>query len=216
MAKLEFWYDFASTYSYLTAMRIEPLAKDMGVVLDWKPFLLGPIFQAQGWVSSPFNLYPNKGRYMVRDIERLCAERGLPFKMGSTFPQNSLKAARLGIVAAEEGWAPAYTREVYLLQFRDGADISDEATLAKAVAAVGQEPDALLARLQDQTVKDALRAQTEKAASLEIFGAPTFVTRGGEMFWGDDRLERALNWALDHETTLGDDWVTTHAQSPRY
>jgi 2-hydroxychromene-2-carboxylate isomerase len=202
MAQLEFWYDFASNYSSLTAMRIEPLAKDMGVALEWKPFLLGPFFQAQGWASSPFNLYPNKGRYMVRDIERLCAERGLQFTLASSFPQNSLKAARLGMVAAEEGWAPAYTREVYLLGFRDGADISDEATLAKAVAAAGREPDALLARLQDQTVKNALRAQTEKAASLEIFGAPTLVTGDGEIFWGDDRLERALNWALGHEAPL--------------
>jgi 2-hydroxychromene-2-carboxylate isomerase len=202
MAKLEFWYDFASTYSYLTAMRIEPLAEELGVALEWKPFLLGPIFQAQGWASSPFNLYPNKGRYMVRDIERLCADRGLQFTLASSFPQNSLKAARLGMVAAEEGWAPAYTRDVYRLEFRDGADISDEATLAKAVAAAGQEPDAKLARLQDQTVKDALRSQTEQAATLGIFGAPTFVTGDGEIFWGDDRLERALNWALDHKAPL--------------
>jgi 2-hydroxychromene-2-carboxylate isomerase len=202
MAKLEFWYDFASTYSYLTAMRIEPLAKNMGVALEWKPFLLGPIFQAQGWASSPFNLYPNKGRYMVRDIERLCADRGLQFTLASSFPQNSLKAARLGMVAAEEGLAPAYTRDVYRLEFRDGADISDEATLAKAVAAAGREPDVQLARLQDQTVKDALRSQTEEAATLGIFGAPTFVTGDGEIFWGDDRLERALNWALDHKAPL--------------
>jgi len=195
LAKLEFWYDFASTYSYLAAMRIEPAAKEAGVSLDWKPFLLGPIFQAQGWSTSPFNLYPNKGRYMVRDMQRVCAERGLPFQLTQMFPQNSLKAARLGMIASAEGWAADFTREVYLREFRDGRDISDEAVLSEALSAAGKEPAELLARMADQTVKDALRKQTEKASSLGIFGAPAFVTEDGELFWGDDRLNQALKWA---------------------
>ena len=67
---LEFWYEFASTYSYLAAMRIEPLAEAAGIDLRWRPFLLGPIFATQGWNSSPFNLYPAKGRHMWRYLER--------------------------------------------------------------------------------------------------------------------------------------------------
>ena len=74
--KIEFWYEFASTYSYLAAMRVEAVAAAAGVAVEWKPFLLGPIFHAQGWDNSPFNIYPVKGRYMVRDMERLAAERG--------------------------------------------------------------------------------------------------------------------------------------------
>ena len=74
---LVFWYEFASTYSYLSAMRIEAEAERAGVAIEWRPFLLGPIFKAQGWTTSPFNIYPAKGRYMVRDIERLAAARGL-------------------------------------------------------------------------------------------------------------------------------------------
>ncbi len=67
---LDFWYEFASPYSCLSALRIEKLAEDAGVTLRWRPFLLGPIFAAQGWNTSPFALYPSKGRYMWRDTAR--------------------------------------------------------------------------------------------------------------------------------------------------
>ncbi len=101
--RLEFWYDFASTYSYLSAMRIETLSEAAGVTVAWKPFLLGPIFAAQGWTTSPFNLYPAKGRNMVRDIERIAASRGLRFALPAKFPQNSLMAARLALVGRRRG-----------------------------------------------------------------------------------------------------------------
>src|SRR5258708_8222305 len=93
--RLEFWYEFASTYSYLSAMRIEALAAAAGVAVEWKPFLLGPIFKAQGWDTSPFNIYPAKGRYMVRDLERLAAQRGPPFSLPGPLPPNTLVPARL-------------------------------------------------------------------------------------------------------------------------
>ena len=96
---LEFWYEFASTYSYLAAMRIEPLAEAAGVDIRWRPFLLGPIFAAQGWTSSPFNLFPAKGRYMWRDMERQAAALGLPFRKPDPFPQNALLAARVASTA---------------------------------------------------------------------------------------------------------------------
>src|SRR4051794_16765870 len=81
MVPVEFWYEFASTYSYPAAMRIERLAAEAGVQLRWRPFLLGPIFQEFGWKDSPFNIYPAKGRYMWRDLERICASDGLPLKL---------------------------------------------------------------------------------------------------------------------------------------
>ena len=70
---IQFWFEFASTYSYPAAMRIEAAAKARGVVVEWRPFLLGPVFASQGWQDSPFNIYPTKGKYMVRDLERTCA-----------------------------------------------------------------------------------------------------------------------------------------------
>jgi 2-hydroxychromene-2-carboxylate isomerase len=189
--KIEFWYDFASTYSYLSAMRIEEAAKAAGAEVLWKPFLLGPIFYAQGWNTSPFNIYPAKGRYMVREMERLTAARGLPFKMPSPFPQNSLLAARLALIGHDERWGVAFSREVYQAEFGGGSNISSPEVMATLLRKVGQEPDRLLALAGDAEIKVRLRERTEEAQELEIFGAPSFLA-DGELFWGDDRLEAAL------------------------
>jgi 2-hydroxychromene-2-carboxylate isomerase len=94
MAQVDFWYEFASTYSYPAAMRIGTLAAERGVTVAWRPFLLGPLFAEQGWRDSPFNIYPAKGRYMWRDMERICGALGLPLRRPDPFPQNSLLAAR--------------------------------------------------------------------------------------------------------------------------
>lgn len=102
--KIEFWYEFASTYSYPAAMRVEDAAREAGVTLVWRPFLLGPIFGAQGWNDSPFNIYPAKGKYMWRDMARLCDAAGLTLKEPVRFPQNGLKAARLALLGQDEAW----------------------------------------------------------------------------------------------------------------
>jgi 2-hydroxychromene-2-carboxylate isomerase len=192
---LEFWFEFASTYSYPAAMRIEALAGRAGVTLAWRPFLLGPIFQAQGWNDSPFNLYPAKGRYMWRDLERLCGKHGLPYARPTIFPQRSILAARLATAALEEPWLPALVRGIYVANFAQQADISRPETLGGVLAGLGQTAQPWLDRAQAQPAKDALRANTDRAQALGIFGAPTFVARG-ELFWGGDRLEDALAWQL--------------------
>jgi 2-hydroxychromene-2-carboxylate isomerase len=190
---LIFWFEFASTYSYPAAMRIESEAKARGVSVDWRPFLLGPIFGAQGLKDTPFNLYPVKGRYMVRDLERLCAELDLPFKLPTPFPQNSLLCARIA-TALEGAPRSAFARAVYQLQFGEGRDISDPLTAAEALRRAGLDA-ALVEKAQDREMKDALRAATEEAQAQGVFGAPTFITADGELFWGNDRLEKALDWA---------------------
>jgi len=124
-SRLEFWFDFASTYSYPAAVRIGALAARAGVRVRFRPFLLGPIFKAQGWTTSPFNLYPAKGRHMWRDLERLCADLNVPFRRPDPFPQNSLLAARVALAALDHGWGEAFCVALFRAQFGDGRRIDD-------------------------------------------------------------------------------------------
>jgi 2-hydroxychromene-2-carboxylate isomerase len=192
---LDFWFEFASTYSYPAAMRIGALAAAKGVAVRWRPFLLGPIFKAQGWTTSPFNIYESKGRYMWRDLERVCAGLGLPFARPDPFPQNTLLPARVAVLALEQGWGEDFSRAVYRAEFGEGRNIGEPDTIAAIVSALGHDAAAALAQAQSDDVKSRLRAQTEDAAARGIFGAPSFVTADGELFWGNDRLEAAIAWA---------------------
>src|SRR4029450_10946599 len=103
---IEFWFEFASTYSYPAAARVWDAPRRAGVGVTWRPFLLGPIFGQQGWNDSPFNIYPVKGRYMWRDLERICARLEVPFRRPSQFPRNGLLAARVACSNAAEPWLP--------------------------------------------------------------------------------------------------------------
>ncbi|MGB3584467.1 MAG: 2-hydroxychromene-2-carboxylate isomerase [Roseiarcus sp.] len=194
MAGAEFWYEFASTYSYPAALRVAALAEARGVSLVWRPFLLGPIFASQGWRDSPFNLYPAKGRYMWRDLERTCEAMGVPFKRPEPFPQPSLLAARVALALEGEERAN-FSRQVYLAEFGRGLSIADRTTLASLIAACGVDPAATLGRAESDANKAALKAECARAAEIGIVGALSIVASDGEVFWGNDRLEQGLDWA---------------------
>lgn len=191
---VEFWFEFASTYSYLSVMRIERAAEAAGVDIEWKPFLLGPVFLALGWNDSPFNIYPPKGRYMWRDLERLAEKEGLPFRRPSRFPRNGLLAARVALVGVEEGWVAPFARAVMTANFAEDREIGEEAVIGEILGTLGLPAAEVITRAQADANKLALRCQTEHAAELGLFGAPSFRV-GEELFWGNDRLEDALAWA---------------------
>jgi 2-hydroxychromene-2-carboxylate isomerase len=191
---LDFWFEFASTYSYLAAVRIAPRAREARVRLRFRPFLLGPIFKAQGWDSSPFSIYEAKGRHMWRDMERLAADLGLPFRRPDAFPQNSLLPARVALLGLAQGWGETFCGAVFRAEFEDNHRIDEPATLAAILTRMNVDPQAALHDAQADDNKLRLRMQTEEAQRLGIFGAPSFLT-GGELFWGNDRLDQALAWA---------------------
>jgi 2-hydroxychromene-2-carboxylate isomerase len=188
-APIEVWFEFASTYSY---PGIEAAAK-LPMPVVYRPFLLGPIFNAQGWNDSPFNLYPAKGRYMLRDMERLCQDAGLPWRMPSTFPRSGLLAARVAIAHDDAPWLPSFCRNVYRANFGYDRDITSSSVIGELLAELQLDAAAILERAQAPAAKAALRDQTARASALGIFGAPTWVV-DGELFWGGDRLANAIAW----------------------
>ena len=193
-APFELWFDFASPYSYLSVMRAEKLLEHSGLRIDWRPFLLGPIFRQKGWETSPLVLDPIKGQYMWRDVERRAARHGLPFTRPAAFPMNSLQAARIMVAARGTTWAGEFGWALLAAAFGRGADIEDPDVLAKALEDAGVDPMHWMARSQRPDAKAAVRTQTDDAIRHGIFGAPTFRV-GDELFWGDDRLEDAIAWA---------------------
>ena len=192
---LDFWFEFASTYSYVGAMRIEEECSRAGVEVRWKPFLLGPIFAEQlGIRDSPFNANAVRGRYMWRDLERLCGKYELPWRKPSVFPRHSVLAARVACALSGTHREADAVREIFRANFAEDRDISDPHVLATVLTRVGIDADDVLARAGSPEVKQKLRTNTDEARALGIFGAPDFVV-DGELFFGQDRLTDAIAWA---------------------
>lgn len=195
MTTMEVWFEFASNYSYPAVMRVEALARQAGVDIAWKPFLLGPVFRALGWDSSPFVVQKAKGEYALKqDMPRLCAKYGLPWQHPSVFPRRALLPLRVALLASEEPWVGEFCRRMMRLHFGEDVDIDQPGVVADTLAILGQDADEVLLRAQSEHNRQGLREQTDAAQRKGLFGAPTFIV-GDAMFWGNDRLEDALLWA---------------------
>lgn len=191
---IQFWLDPASNYSYLSAMRIARNAARLGVGVDWRPFLLGPIFKAVGWVEVPFIQQKLKGAYVWQDMHRECQKYGLPWQKPSTFPRHSVLATRVAMLGTGQDWMPEFCRRVMTLNFGEDKDIATENDLRPVLEDLGLDAPDIFARAQSEGNRAALRRQTERALELGIFGGPTFIV-GTSMFWGNDRLDDALELA---------------------
>jgi len=194
--EIEFWFEFASNYSYLSVMRIEDAARQLRVRIAWKPFLLGPIFRELGFETSPFLLQKEKGAHMWQDMVRQCRKYGLGWTRPSAFPRPSVLPARVALVGAEEPWIGAFSKKVMELNFVRDEDINEAAQLAPILTELGLPATEILAQARAEPTKSRLREQTQEARGRGVFGAPTFFV-GTEIFWGDDRLEDALLFAAE-------------------
>ncbi|WP_374669002.1 2-hydroxychromene-2-carboxylate isomerase [Ramlibacter sp.] len=191
---VEIWLEYASTYSYLTVARVGKLARERGVILDWQPFFLPPVRDQQN-MGFPFPEASAKTAYMWRDLERRARHHGLPYRRPEQYPVNSLQTIRVALLGAREGWCQAFTEEAFRLHWTEGRLIGTDENLHAALRHAGQDPARVVAAASSPENKEALKAQTPRALARGIFGAPSFVVRG-ELFWGDDRLEDAIDFAV--------------------
>lgn len=186
MKRVEFFYDYASTYSYLAHRAIEELAAKRQAEIVFKPMVLGFVFKATG--NSMPAAVPAKAAYMVHDVRRWVRHYGLPFHMPSVFPVNTIRALRTAVAALEDGVFPAYHHAVMRAYWANDQDIGDAEVLAAIATSAGLDGSRLVARADDPGVKERLKANTDEAIARGVFGAPTFFV-GDEMFWGNDRLQ---------------------------
>ena len=191
---IDFWFEFGSNYSYLSAMRIEVAAAQRGVVVRWRPFLLGPIFQSFGWSSSPFVLQKAKGAYVWKDMERQCDKYGIPWQKPSVFPRPATLPMKVAAAHAEAQWIGRYCRIFMTKNFALDEDINTQEQVGEVLAGFGLDAQVILDEAFSDARKSRLREATADAQARGIFGAPTFFARG-EMFWGNDRLDDALAFA---------------------
>lgn len=186
-ATIDFYFDFSSSYSYLALPGIEKLAGDDDVSFNWKPIVLGAIFQAAG--HAPPVPDTAKGRYVWHDVERSAALAGLPYKWPEPFPFNGIAASRIFWFLADSDTDKAveWARAVFNASFSEGRDCSNPEVLGQVATALGHDAEALLAATADEAIKAKLKEVTGEAMQRGVFGAPTFFV-DGEMFWGGDRL----------------------------
>lgn len=189
---IDFWFTMGSTYSYLTVSRLAEIAQSNGISFRWRPFHLNTILLEMKHI--PFADKPAKAAYMWRDIQRRADMYGIPIKLPVPYPvKQSIVANRIALVGMREGWGPDFVRAAYRRWFLHAQENGSEPNISDSLREIGQEPSRVLAVAETEDVNRALNDETDRARELGIFGSPVFMVEG-EMFWGDDRLNDAIQW----------------------
>lgn len=187
---LEFFFDCSSPWTYLAFEGIQPIAARHGVAIDWKPILVGGVFNAvnQEVYAARANPNPRRFDYMRKDLQDWARLYGLEIGWPAVFPVNSVKAMRGALVALDEGRLVPYARAVFQRYWRDLADISQAATVAGIAESVGLDAASLMQRIDQPEIKDRLRRNTEDLVARGGFGTPTIFVGHEDMYFGNDRL----------------------------
>jgi len=188
---IEFFFDCSSPWTYLAFHNIQPMAAELGVEIDWRPILVGGIFNSvnPSVYESRKTPVPAKARYMLKDLQDWARAAGLKIKMPPTvFPVNSVKVMRACIVLANENKLVPFAAAAFEAYWGDDRDISQDAAIADLCRATGVDAASLMSAIGEQAVKDQLKANTEEVIARGGFGSPTLFVNKTDMYFGNDRL----------------------------
>jgi 2-hydroxychromene-2-carboxylate isomerase len=191
MVSVEFFFDCSSPWTWLGFHRMQPLAAGLGVDVDWRPFLVGGVFNAinPSVYHSREHPVPAKQAYQRKDLADWAMHCGLRIAWPpSIFPVNSVKAMRACLVAAEQDRLVPLATLVFEAYWSDDRDIADDAVLRDLIGRAGLDPARVMARIADPVIKDRLRANTEELIARGGFGSPTVFVDRQDMYFGNDRL----------------------------
>src|SRR5262245_45376161 len=190
MARLEFFFDCGSPWTYLAFHKIEDVAAEAGAELVWTPILVGGVFNAvnRGVYEARANPAPARAAYHRKDLQDWARLYGLTIGWPKVFPVNSVKAMRGALVAQDQNALPRYARAAFESYWGEGRDISQDDVLADVAARAGLARDAFFAAIASAPIKDRLRANTDELIARGGFGSPTIFVNGDDMYFGNDRL----------------------------
>ena len=188
----DFYFDFISPYSFLAHKEIRKIERKNSIKIKYKPILLGGLHNLHGIKAPAF--IPAKAKHMVRDCKLIAEKNKIKFKFNSYFPIKSLNLMRGVLVAEEDNFKNYYIDNIFNSVWQDGLNMNDENIIQKVLKNLNVNPKTFLLRLTSSSIKDSLKKKTNEAYEKSIFGAPTFVSNN-KIFWGQDRIEFALNEA---------------------
>ena len=186
----EFYFDFGSPYSYLAHKQIREIEKENSIKIKYMPIFLGGLFKLAG---NKANIdIPIKGKYMIKDCKLWAEKYNITFKFNNYFPIDTLSLMRCVLVAQNKGFEQNFINKVFDAIWKDGINLNDNIIVEKLLKNLDINPKTFLMEAIDHKIKDELKKRTEDAYNKGIFGTPSFIVNN-KIFWGQDRLEFALN-----------------------
>ena len=191
---IDFYFSIGSTYTYLAVTRILDVEKNHQVSFNWKPFSVRVIMKEMNNIPFPKDKL-NKVNYMWRDIERRAEGYGFFAKTPVPYPLSEFDLAnQIAILGMNEGWGVDYVYKTYQRWFQQGKEPATQPNLNEIFEELNLDPDDTIKKANAQEIKDKYLSNTEYAYKKGVFGSPTFIYDGKEVFWGDDRLEDCIKW----------------------
>ena len=194
MKNIDFYFSIGSTYTYLTVTRILDVEKKHQIKFNWKPFSVRIIMKEMDNIPFPKDKI-NKVNYMWRDIERRAEGYGFFAKTPVPYPLSEFDLAnQIAILGLDKGWGTDYIRLTYKKWFQEGKEPAIDPSISEICKELGLNKDEIISEAKSEIFEKKYLSNTDSARKKKVFGSPSFIVEN-EIFWGDDRMEDAINWA---------------------